>query len=305
LKFIEGISNMAMIDLHMHSNYSTDGEFSPAQLVDLCLEARLTHAAIADHNSVRAVAEALSAADGTCLTVIPAIELDCEFKGINLHLLGYGIDHTAPVFSQIEEDTLQKAQDNSALLMHLVRQLGIDFEEAVVADLAHEGVVTGEILAEAALMYDREGNNPLLDPYRGNGDRSDNPYVNFYWDYCAQGKPAYTRMNFISLAHAIEVVHSYHGVPVLAHPGLNVKEDPQLLAEMIAAGVKGVEVYTSYHSPAQVAFYRGAAHAQRLLVTCGSDFHGKTKKSIRIGGVDCEGQEDDIITRLTYQISLA
>jgi 3',5'-nucleoside bisphosphate phosphatase len=296
---------MATIDLHMHSIYSTDGEFSPAQLVDLCLEAGLTHAAIADHNSVRAVTEALHAADGTRLTVIPAIELDCEFKGINLHLLGYGIDHNAPVFSQIEEDILQQAQDNSALLMHLVRQLGIDFEEAVVADLANEGVVTGEILAEAALLYDCERKNPLLDPYRGNGDRSDNPYVNFYWDYCAQGKPAYTPMHFISLAQAIEVVLSHHGVPILAHPGLNVKEDPQLLAEMIAAGVMGIEVYTSYHNPAQVASYRDAALTHGLLATCGSDFHGKTKQSIRIGGVDCEGQEDEIITRLTYQISLA
>jgi 3',5'-nucleoside bisphosphate phosphatase len=296
---------MATIDLHMHSNYSTDGEFSPAQLVDLCLEAGLTHAAIADHNSVRAVADALRAAAGTRLTVIPGIELDCDFKGINLHLLGYGIDHTAPVFQRIEEDFLQQAQDNSALLTRLVRQLGIDFEDDVVAGLAHEGVVTGEILAEAALLYDREGNNPLLDPYRGDGDRSDNPYVNFYWDFCAQGKPAYTLMKFISLAQAVEIVQSHHGVPVLAHPGLNIKEDQKLLGEVIAAGVLGIEVYSSYHNPAQVGFYRDAAHAQGLLVTCGSDFHGKTKKSIRIGGVDCEGQEDEIISRLAHQISLA
>ena len=296
---------MATIDLHMHSNYSTDGEFSPAQLVDLCLEAGLTHAAIADHNSVRAVAKAFSAAEGTCLTVIPAIEVDCDFKGINLHLLGYGIDHNAPIFSQIEEDTLQQAQDNSALLMRLVRQLGIDFEDAVVGGVAHEGVVTGEVLAEAALVYDCQGKNPLLDPYRGEGDRSDNPYVNFHWDFCAQGKPAHTPMEFISLAQAIEIVQSHHGVPVLAHPGLNVKEDHKLLGEIIAAGVLGIEVYSSYHNPAQMAFYRDATQSQGLLVTCGSDFHGKTKKSIRVGGVDCEGEEVEIINRLTHQISLA
>ena len=295
---------MATIDFHMHSNYSTDGEFSPVQLVDLCLEAGLTHAAIADHNSVRAITEALRAAQGTRLTVIPGIELDCDFKGINLHLLGYGIDHTAATFNQIEEDTLQQAQDNSALLMRLVRQLGIDFEDVVVAGLAHEDVVTGEILAEAALKYDHEGKNLLLDPYRGDGERGDNPYVNFYWDFCAQGKPAYTPMKFISLEQAVEIVQSHHGVPVLAHPGLNVKEDQKLLAEIICAGVLGIEVYSSYHNPAQVAFYRDAAHAQGLLVTCGSDFHGKTKKRVRIGGVDCEGQEDKIITDLMHQISL-
>ena len=296
---------MATIDLHMHSNYSTDGEFSPAQLVDLCLEAGLSHAAIADHNSVRGMTEAWRAAEGTHLTVIPGIELDCDYKGFNLHLLGYGIDHNAPVFSQIEEDTLQQAQDNSELLMRLVRQLGIEFDDAVLGGLAHEGVVTGEILAEAALLYDREGKNPLLDPYRGAGDRSDNPYVNFYWDFCAQGKPAYTPTRFISLLQAIEIVQSYHGVPVLAHPGLNIKDDHELLGEIIAVGVLGIEAYSSYHTPAQAAFYRDTALAQGLLITCGSDFHGKTKKSIRVGGVDCEGQEGEIITRLTHQISLA
>jgi predicted metal-dependent phosphoesterase TrpH len=296
---------MATIDLHMHSYYSTDGEFSPAHLVDQCLEAGLTHAAIADHNSVRAIPEALSAADGTRLTVIPGIELDCDFKGINLHLLGYGIDHNAPVFNQIEEDTLKQAQENSVLLTRLVRQLGIEFEDDVVAGLTHEGVVTGEILAEAALLFDREEKNPLLDPYRGVGDRSDNPYVNFYWDFCAQGKPAHTAMNFISLAQAVEIVYSHHGVPILAHPGLNLKEDTKLLGDIIAVGVLGVEVYSSYHNPAQVVFYRDAALAQGLLITCGSDFHGKTKKSIRIGGGDCEGQEGEIINRLTHQISLA
>jgi 3',5'-nucleoside bisphosphate phosphatase len=296
---------MATIDLHMHSSYSTDGEFSPAQLVDLCLEAGLTHAAIADHNSVRAITEAWRTAEGTRLSVIPGIELDCDYKGINLHLLGYGIDHNAQVFSQIEEDTLQQALDNSALLMRLVRQLGIDFEDAVVSGLAHEGVVTGEILAEAALMYDCEEKNPLLGPYRGNGERSNNPYVNFHWDFCAQGKSAYTPMEFISLAQAIEIVKSQHGVPVLAHPGLNLNEDHKLLKEIIAAGVLGIEAYSSYHNPAQVVFYRDAAHSSGLLLTCGSDFHGKTKKSIRVGGVDCEGQEGEIINRLTSQISLA
>jgi predicted metal-dependent phosphoesterase TrpH len=129
--------------------------------------------------------------------------------------------------------------------------------------------------------------------------------VNFYWDFCAQGKLAFTSMKFISLSQAVEIVQSHHGVHVLAHPGLNVKEDQQLLAEIIAAGVLGIEVYSSYHNPAQVAFYRDAALAQGLLVTCGSDFHGKTKKRIRIGGVDCEGQEDKIITELTHQISLS
>jgi hypothetical protein len=293
---------MSTIDLHIHSNYSNDADFSPTRLVSFCLQAGLSHAAVADHNSVKAVDEALSAAEGTGLTVIPAIEMDCELEGINLHLLGYGMDYTNPIFESIEVDLRQQERANTAKLMHLVHKLGIDFSDDVVMRMAVDGVVTGEMIAEAALMADSKERNPLLDPYRAGGDRSDNPFVNFYWDFCSQGKPAHTPMDFPNLGRAIEIIKSNGGCPVLAHPGINVKENVPFLDKIIAEGVLGIEVYSSYHNPEQVRFYREAATAANLLMTCGSDFHGKTKKSITIGGIDCEGKEDEIITSLMDQI---
>ena len=48
---------MSYIDLHMHSNYSDDGEFTPKELADLCIERGVKYFAIADHNSVRGIEE--------------------------------------------------------------------------------------------------------------------------------------------------------------------------------------------------------------------------------------------------------
>lgn len=293
---------MSTIDLHIHSYYSNDADFSPAKLVELCLGAGLTHAAIADHNSIKAIDEALSAAEDTALKVIPAVELDCVQDGVDLHILGYGIDHSAPVFTEIEEDLHQQEKDNSTQLVQHVRGLGIEFDDDMVQSLSFKGVITGEMIAEAALSYDSEKKNPLLDPYRDDGDRSDNPYVNFYWDYCSQGKPAHVPMNFISLEEAVEIIQSNHGVPILAHPGINVKEDPNFLERIISKGVAGIEVFSSYHNEAQVRFYKKAALSGGLLITCGSDFHGKNKKSIKIGGTDCEDGEERIISALIDSI---
>jgi predicted metal-dependent phosphoesterase TrpH len=298
----QGRNSLATIDLHIHSNHSNDADFSPEQLVDRCLKAGLSHAAIADHNSVRAIDAAVAAARGTSLTIISAIEMDCVLDGIVLHILGYGIENSDPIFSEIEEDLHQQEQANSARLVQLVRQLGIEFDDAVLEALSYDGVITGEMIAEAALSFDAEDRNKLLDPYRGEGERSDNPYVNFYWDYCSQGKPAYTPMNFISLSRAIEIIKTNNGVPILAHPGINVKEDGVFLERILSAGVMGIEVYSSYHNKEQVKFYREAALSKQLLITCGSDFHGKNKKSIEIGSTDCEGQEAEIIARLTGMI---
>ncbi len=75
-----------------------------------------------------------------------------------------------------------------------------------------------------------------------------------------------------------------------------------MLARIMAEGVNGIEVYSSYHTREQEQFYREAAQDNGLLLTCGSDFHGKTKPGIKIGGTDCEGLEADIIAALIRRI---
>ncbi|NLN69898.1 MAG: PHP domain-containing protein [Chloroflexi bacterium] len=296
---------MATIDLHIHSNYSSDGEFPPAQLVEFCLAAGLTHAAVADHNTARAVDETLQAATGTPLIIIPAIEMNVVYNGLGLHMLGYGIDHHAEIFNEIAEDIRLQDQANSAKMLRLVRQLGIEFDDALIESLAVDGIVIAETIAEAALQFDAKGENPLLDPYRAGGHRSDNPYVNFYWDYCAQGKPAHVPVDYITLEQGLEVIRANHGVPILAHPGQQLNENKSLLEEIVAQGVDGLEVYSSYHTREQEHFYRDAALELGILMTCGSDFHGKTKKSILVGGTECEGQEAQIIDALLEKINRA
>ena len=55
--------NKSYIDLHMHSLYSDDGEFTPTQLVEMCHEAGVKIMAIADHNWVKAIYEAKKKAE--------------------------------------------------------------------------------------------------------------------------------------------------------------------------------------------------------------------------------------------------
>ena len=283
----------------MHSFYSDDGEYEPKILVDLCLNKQIRYFSIADHNCVKAIAETKDYCKDKQIEIIPAVELDCTINSINLHVLGYGIDYHSQIFNEIEENIVKQEQTASKKRMELVRKLGIDFSDDVIEILSRNGVVTGEMIAEAAMQFDKDHVNLLLKPYYKNGSRSDNPYVNFYWDFCSQGKPAYAEVNFISLPKAIKVIEENGGTPVLAHPGNNLKENSVLLETIIACGIKGIEVYSSYHSEKQVSFYKEFALKHKLLLTCGSDFHGKTKPSIYIGSSNCENNEEDIIFALT------
>lgn len=290
---------MSRIDLHMHSYYSDDGEFSPQELADFCLESNVKYFAIADHNSVKGVAEAVEYCKDKDVNVIPAVELDCSINDVNLHVIGYNIDYTRPIFNELEEDIVKQEQKAANTRMKLIRGLGIDFLNEDIEKLSRNGVVTGEMIGEAAMKFDKNQENPLLMPYYENGSRSDNPYVNFYWDFCAQGKAAYVNINYISLKEAISIIEEAGGIPVLAHPGNNIKEDVELFKTVINHGIKGIEVYSSYHNDEQTSFYKKLALENDLFMTCGSDFHGKTKPSISVGSIDYEGNEESIITLLS------
>ncbi len=289
---------MSCIDLHIHSSYSNDGEFEPEKLVDQCLARKIKYFSITDHNCVRGIHEAKMYCKNKDIEIIPGVELDCTFNSVDLHVLGYGIDYRDPVFYEIEEKIILQEKTASRERVKLVRELGIDFSEEVIDELSKNGIITGEMIAEAALQFDREQKNSLLKPYHENGPRSDNPYVNFYWDYCAQGKPAYVEVEFIKLQEAIQVIEDKGGVPVLAHPGKNIKENGALLEAIVGCGIKGLEVYSSYHSENQVQFYSKFARKNNLFLTCGSDFHGKTKPGIAIGDTSCGENEKEIITEL-------
>lgn len=289
---------MSYIDLHMHTFYSDDGEFSPKDIVEFCLNKGLKYFAIADHNSTKGVEEGMAYSEGKGIEIIPGIELDCTIEGTNLHVLGYGIDYKSEDFLKLEEGIIAQEQEASKRRMEKVRALGIHFSQEVIDKLSRNGVVNGEMIAEAAMEFDKERKNPLLAPYFQGGNRSDNPFVNFYWDYCSQGKPAYEKINYISLSEAIDIINRNGGIPILAHPGNNVKEDRKILDKIIESGVKGMEVYSSYHSKEQEEFYKEYALNKGLIVTCGSDFHGKTKPSISIGSTECDSREEEIISNL-------
>jgi hypothetical protein len=51
----------------------------------------------------------------------------------------------------------------------------------------------------------------------------------------------------------------------------------------MAAGLGGIEVYHSEHSPEQCASYLALARELDLIPTGGSDFHGANKPEVRLG----------------------
>src|SRR5260370_29340933 len=78
-------------DLHLHTT-SSDGTYTPAQVVELARRSGLAALAITDHDTLAGVPAAQAAAAGTDLEIIPAVEISTEHHERQLHLLAYFVD---------------------------------------------------------------------------------------------------------------------------------------------------------------------------------------------------------------------
>ena len=279
-------------DLHVHTDASDDGDIAPEVIVEMARKAGIKILAIADHNTCAGSVKAqnyIKEKGITDIELIPAIEMDCSYGDVNLHILGYGIDTKAKSFANFSHymESIERVA-SVEMQSKLEVALGVKLDIKELERIAAGKTITGEVMGEALLENKKYNSLEELKPYREGGARADNPYVNFYWDYCAQGKVAGVPVLMISLDEAISMIQGAGGVAVLAHPGNNIHEDEKILREIIDKGVVGIEAISSYHSHEQVDFYIDKAQELGVIFTCGSDFHGKTKPSIKMGEFDYE-----------------
>lgn len=292
---------MILADLHIHSRFSSDGEFSVEQIATKCRENGIQIFSISDHNSVKANQIAVEVSEKLGIDYIPAIEIDCSYNSTNLHLLGYNINWRSSDFDHLERDINKKVMDSFSEMIHNINGLGFVVDAQSVLKAADGNLPTAELIAEVMLSDERFFSEPLT-PYMKGGVRSDMPYINFYLDYFAQGKPAFVEVEYMSYEDAIALVRDNGGVPIVAHHGLNFKGREQIAEQMLDKGAEGLEVFNNYHSLDQIDFYASLAQRKKALITCGSDFHGQNKPLINVGQFKSNDQYDNYLKESVLQL---
>lgn len=76
------------VNLHVHSTFS-DGRVNAEELIEQAKAKGLKYIAISDHNTLNAYLQTDILKEEM---IIPAIEFDCWFGTVFLHMLGYGVD---------------------------------------------------------------------------------------------------------------------------------------------------------------------------------------------------------------------
>lgn len=291
------------IDLHIHSAYSNDGELSVSQIAEKCIENNVNTFSLTDHNCVQGNREALDIAKELNLNFIPGIEIDCAFNGIDLHVLGYGINWQSTDFEELEKDVYCKMMDSFSAMIDNLERLGITVDTSEVLNKAAGKLPSAELIAEV-LLGDAKYDYPELLPYREGGARGDMPYINFYLDFFAQGKPAYVKVDYMNYKDVIELITNNSGTPIVAHPGLNLTGKEELVEKLLDTGARGLEVFNNYHDKRQMDYFARLVKQRDALMTAGSDFHGKTKPLIQVGGYKIVEQYMDYLRKSVQKLNV-
>lgn len=284
---------LSQTDLHLHSSVSPDGEISPRGLAELCCQRGVTLAALTDHNSIAGTEEFIWRSAQLGVRAISGIELDCTFRDQPLHLLGYGIRIADMTLLHALQEVQARQKAAGMRLLDAVETLGIHFDRKRVLDLAGDSMVCAEQIACDALPRPENWQHLLLKPLlKGDAPAACTP-LQFYQTLCAPGKPAYVPVEYMTAEQAIQLLHDAGELAVLAHPGASLS-NPTLPDALMQLPFDGIEAFSSYHTAAQAAGYAVQAQARGLLLTGGSDFHGRSKPDIRVGAIDWLGRENEM-----------
>ena len=262
------------IDLHIHSSAS-DGTLSPGEIIETACAQNLRAISITDHDSIDGSKAALKAGIPEALKFLTGVELSTApppFLPLSgsFHILGYGIDLENFALNRALK-LLQKARENrNPAIIDRLNQLGFDITLDQLAVSDDNGQIGRPHIAQAMLQ-------------KGYVSSIDDAFDRFLGHDC----PAYVDKPRISCQQAIDIIRDAGGIAVLAHPYLlnltDQKNMEYLITKLKKMGIGGVEVYYPEHSPQATALYEMLARKFNLLMTGGTDFHGKLKPEIQMG----------------------
>ena len=294
-------------DLHTHSNCS-DGLYDPAELVRQAARSGVQELSLTDHDTIAGLYEAQAQAGSLGLRFLPGIEFTCRFEGRTVHLLGYGFrpsaaKQNAPLTAYLDHirqsdlawahemcrqscaDPLVVRPPHGGEHRVCVREDELDWARGTLPSPFHLAVVLASKLRGISGELDLPARHCMyLLTGRPEPDRQGESYWPALHERYAALLARYgitpgphwwtprPTADLLPFEEAIDVLGRIGGIPVLAHPG-EQKLGGDEITTMSEQGLRGVEVYTYKHGPAQIAELEALAGKLGIFTTAGTDFH--------------------------------
>ncbi len=250
-------------DLHLHSNVS-DGSDTPLELLEKVRSSDIDIFSLTDHDTYggcREIEEKLKPGDPAFLG---GIELSCRDALGKYHILGYCYDVNKKSIQDAAEVT-HKARRDKALnrLRFLEEEHHFVFTDEEKRELL-ENENPGKphfvaLLLKKGYVKDKAEGFELMNGFHGKDKK-------------------------LTPEEAIDAILKADGIPVLAHgileDGSGLLSEEQLserVSRLKGMGLMGLECYYSSYTEEQTRIMLSMAEKYNLLITAGSDYHGKNK----------------------------
>lgn len=268
-----------MIDLHIHTTAS-DGCMTPAEILQKCEKSGLELISISDHYSMRGYDD-LKNPDVRKLfsgEILPACEFTTHFKGVNIEILGYGIDpdDAREFLDKTYPVLFEKTKRDLELLIDLYNERGFPFDEATVrmhfkeTQDARESIRTelNKYPENVARYYDPESEKSGKSFLRREVTNPESP---FFMNVDRLYPDAATICSFI---------RSLGGKAIVAHPGIYNSSIYNSMDELIqTAKPDGLEAWYVLHTPEQREHLLALCKKYNLIYSGGSDYHNEARNA--------------------------
>jgi predicted metal-dependent phosphoesterase TrpH len=257
-------------DLHIHTTHS-DGSYTPTQVVELARRSGLAAVAITDHDTTAGVGEARTAA-GSHVEIVAGVEITAEYRGCELHLLGYFV---RPEDAALESALTRLREHRAGRFWDMVERLrsqGVTLDERALREQAGSGALGRRNLAA---MLEKEGQVGSV--------------REAFTRYLGDHGPITLPKVRIPVRDAIGLVRGAGGVAAWAHPTYDCTRES--LAELSGWGLGAVEAEYPAHRAGRSRELREMAREFGLAVTGGSDCHGPEPAGRAIGACSVSADE--------------
>ena len=275
-----------MVDMHMHTTYS-DGDKSLEEVLIKCEYKKLEYISITDYNTCKAYDDK-NIRNNKIFSgkIIKGVEMNAEFKGKKIEILGYNIKNTDIINEWsnqfFSEEILRKQQEISKKrLLDICDKKGLIYDEnKFKIEIPLTDYITVYIGKE--LLSHKENSEILGELYESLNTfiRKGlmNPDSEYYTGNDAALKPMYKDV--------VNIIHKAGGLVFLAHPFEYRIENTidfiaQLLAEEKLDGIECFHPSSELDNRSNILI--NYARGNKLFISGGSDFHGNKKPNIDIG----------------------
>ena len=255
-----------MIDLHTHTTCS-DGTDRPRDLVNKAIVQGLDVLGISDHDTTSGWEEATQALRGSLKLALGA-EISClTTDGVSVHMLGMLFDPNHKEMQTVLEETRDGRLPRMRKMIEKMRAEGMDISIEDVEKAMPVGATMGRPHLADALVAKKivKSRDEAFIDLLHNDSR-------FYVSHAAP-----------TPVEAIALIRRAGGVAVIAHPFASHRGQilkPDDFADLVAAGLNGIEVDHRDQNPDERAMLRAIAQELDLVVTGSSDYHGTGKMNL-------------------------